>query len=93
MKKFAIAILLAGSMLAYAQDKAAPAPQLTSTEQIALQSIGQEFKAAQEATAKAQQDLTAFKADFAKEHPGWRFDEAKGVVQDTGQKVQPALAK
>ena len=93
MKKFAIVILLAGSMLAYAQDKPIPAPVMTSTEQIALAYIGQEFKSAQESMAKAHQDLASFKADFAKAHPGYKFNETKGVVPDTESKVHPAVEK
>jgi hypothetical protein len=81
MRKIAIALLLAGSMLAFAQDKPTPL-EMSATEQMALVLIQQEYKTAQDALSKAQKDAAAFKTDFAKAHPGWRFDDQKGPVKD-----------
>ena len=76
MKRFPLLVLLLVT-LSIAQDK--PAPEMSNTEKLALQTISQEFELANKATKKAQDDLSAFKADFAKAHPGWQFDEAKGI--------------
>ena len=79
MKRFPLLVLLLVT-LSIAQDKAAP--EMSNTEKLALQTISQEFELANKATKKAQDDLSAFKADFLVAHPGWKFDENKGIVKD-----------
>lgn len=83
MKTLAIAILLAGSMLAYAQDKpsARSKPAPSSMEQLALRQLAQEAKAVQDAQTAFQKDMAAFQTDFAAAHPGWAFDPAHGIIE------------
>lgn len=57
-------------------------PVPSTTEQLALAHIRQEFDQATQATKDAQQHLSAFKEDFIKAHPGWHFDALAGIVKD-----------
>lgn len=54
-------------------------PSLSPTERMALSLIQQHFKAAND-------ELAAFKADFAAAHPGWTYSEVHGVVKTEAKK-------
>lgn len=84
-------ILIAATMLstvAFAKDVPTPkpvpavqtAPQLTSTEKIALESIGKEFQQVQQEGQQVAQKLQSVEQDIAKAHPGYRLDEKTGKL-------------
>ncbi len=74
--------LIALLMLSIPAMAQAPADPTTATEKMALTLIQTEMKQAQEARKKFEADFAAFQADYAKAHPGWRFDSEKGPVKD-----------
>jgi hypothetical protein len=76
-----VTLLLLPACMATAQAPAV-SPQLSNTEKIAIAHVQEEFDIANKALVKARQDLQSLKDDFAIEHPGWHFDEVKGVVRD-----------
>ena len=102
MKKFAFALVLGFAPFALAQPAqqptqpapaAAPVPQVSSTEKMALTLITQEWDTAQKAMQKASGDMQAFQDDFAKVHPGYHFDAQRGPVQDGPEAIPSSAAK
>ena len=75
MKYIILALALTATATAYAQ---APAPatdgeKLTSSEELALKYVSQEFN-------QAQQDLAKLNADVSKAHPGYSFNPNTGTL-------------
>jgi hypothetical protein len=86
MKIFTISMLIVASVSMFAQTESKP--ELSATEKMALTLVQQDFTTAQQQMSKAQQELVAFKEDFAKSHPGWKFDEQKGIVETPKNKSE-----
>jgi len=67
------ALLLAFTSIAAGQEPSKP--QLTVTEQIAIQAVNQEFKQAMDLEKQAQDHLRKVEDDIRKAHPGQELDE------------------
>lgn len=72
----------------------APAPQLTTTEQIALSTVIDKIKQIQEQNKNAYDALHQVEADISKSHPAFHFDERTNqLVPDAKPEVKPTATK
>lgn len=85
MKGIIVVVLMGLCELAFSQQPqpAAPpkGPQLSATEQVALQAISEKMKAAQDQTDIYRRALVQVENDIAKNHPGYHLSEMTGTLE------------
>lgn len=82
MLKSAFLAFCFSAFLAFGQSApvAAPVPELTATESVAVQSLAEKLDAAKKTLNNLSQATHLVEAEIAKAHPGYHLDEMTGTL-------------